>query len=88
MWALAFGHFSLDPNEERQFKFEFRLLNKKKKDSYTWVNVQSVDMSGLPGMGRLAFIATVEFGLFGFLWRFGFLLGSVLNYSVFTVDVF
>jgi len=52
VWALAFGHFSQPADEDRQFKFEFRLLNKKKKGSYTWVNVQSVDMSGCPGIGR------------------------------------
>lgn len=52
VWALAFGHFSQGADEDRQIKCEYRLLNKKKKGSYTWVNVQSVDMSGCPGVGR------------------------------------
>ena len=52
MWALAFGHFSEPPDSQRHVKFEYRLLHKKKKGFYTWVNVQSVDMTGLPGIGR------------------------------------
>jgi hypothetical protein len=52
VWALAFKHFSLPGEAERQIQCEYRLLNKKKKGSYTWVNVQSVDMSGCPGIGR------------------------------------
>lgn len=29
-------------------------MHKYKKNYYTWVNVQSVDMSGCPGLGRYA----------------------------------
>ena len=55
VWALAFGHFSSAVDSSRQIQCEYRLTHKYKKDFYTWVNVQSVDMSGCPGLGRYAF---------------------------------
>jgi hypothetical protein len=52
VWALAFGHFSSPADSNRQIQCEYRLTHKYKKNFYTWVNVQSVDMSGCPGIGR------------------------------------
>uniref|UniRef100_A0A7I4FJ95 histidine kinase n=1 Tax=Physcomitrium patens TaxID=3218 RepID=A0A7I4FJ95_PHYPA len=58
VWALAFGHFSSPADCNRQIQCEYRLMHKYKKNSYIWVNVQSVDMTGCPGLG--SFVGILE----------------------------
>uniref|UniRef100_A0A7I4B244 histidine kinase n=1 Tax=Physcomitrium patens TaxID=3218 RepID=A0A7I4B244_PHYPA len=58
VWALAFGHFSSPADGNRQIQCEYRLTHKYKKNSFIWVNVQTVDMSGCPGLG--SFVGILE----------------------------